>query len=263
MKRLLLLLISILAAMFIFSACSGDSSSKSKKDDAESTTVEEVTETTEAPVATYEIKTKYAVLKYPEKWKDSVKVSVSEKEPYTVSFSADKQPLFTYVFNGTEGDLLGTIIRDDGNVVVRIKTGKLDKKAKKYDDYAAMQEDLNVILQNLAKDYKFVYEEVESNDDSVYEIKTDFATLYYPQRWKDKVTVKTDKNQVQFSSGKTPLFTLSFGGNDGILLGTYDGKELRMIDYPLDDKEMANMQEDVNVILEYLRKDEKFEEVNP
>ncbi len=268
MKRLTALLL-ILIMSLMMTACSdkpseateaeatADEAAKAEQSAAENNSEQPETE---APVETYDIETKYAVLKYPKAWQDEVDVTIDDGTPYKVGFKCGEQPLFTLVFNGKEGDVLGTLIRDDGNVVVRVSMDKLDKKDKRYSDYSTMQEDVNVIFQHLKEDYQFPDGEIEDFDESVYEIKTDFATLYYPQRWKDKVTVKTDKTEVIFSNGSTPLFALSFGGENGYEVGTYNGKPLKIIDYPVESDEHANMQEDVNVILDNLRKDSKFKE---
>ena len=54
------------------------------------------------------------------------------------------------------------------------------------------------------------------------------------------------------------MFPTMFWLDSSFSFGSYDGKEIRVIDYPLEDEEMKNMQEDVNVILSRLMKDEKF-----
>lgn len=248
------------AAVCVFAGCGENDKSKDNAsatpDEANQT--ETVENTTEAPLKTYEIETKYAKLKYPERWKDTVKASINDGEPYSVTFSAGDQKLFTLYFNSAEGDAVGTLIRDDVNTVVSVSTEPLNPKAKKYSDYKTMQEDVNVIFQNLREDYEFTEEVIGDVEESVYEIKTDLTTLYYPTRWKDKVTVKSEKDKITFSSEDTPLFAFVIGSDDGIPVGTYDGKSISVIDYPVKTKEQANMQEDLNVVIRNLEKDKKF-----
>ena len=262
----------VIAMAFCLSACGGGNDSSGSSDvkqsaatkdeaasgEADSTAAPAVPEMTESEVETFEIETKYAVLKYPKKWEKDVNVKINDGDPYTVSFSSNNVPLFSLVFNGTQGDYIGTLKRDDGNVTLRIVSEHLDKNSDRYEDYASMAEDVNEILNHLHFDYGLEIGEPEEIDDSVYEIKTELATLYYPQRWKDKVSVSTKDNKVTFSSGETPLFTLVFGGEEGVPVGTYEGKQLCIIDYPVESDELANMQEDVNVILHYLIGDQGF-----
>lgn len=216
-------------------------------------------EATEEPLVTYEINTKYAVLKYPERWKDTVTVKIDDGEPYTVSFLLNDVKVFDLFFNGEQGDIIGTLDNGSEKVLLSVNTVKVDKNSDNYQTYCDMQEDVNVILKSLGEDYTFIVGvDAREDEPEVYAIETSLTDLYYPVKWREKVTVDVSDELVKFSCNGTPLFDLSFGGEKGILIGSYDGKEIRVIDYPLEDEEMKNMQEDVNVILSRLMKDEKF-----
>lgn len=127
-------------------------------------------------------------------------------------------------------------------------------------DLAEMQEDINVIFQHLVSDYDFeAGVALEKEDDSVFEIETSVTTLYYPTKWKDRVTVDVEDTKVSFSCDGTPLFDLVFTeSDDGYLLGTYSGTPINIVDYMVYDDTLAAMQEDVNVILQHLMEDENF-----
>lgn len=211
---------------------------------------------------TYPLDLGFVKLRYPKENKDKVKIDGVKKhkstDAFTVSFTADKKQLFDLSFNKNEkkGDVLGTLVLDEGNVVVYIKTYALDPNDV---EHIALQESLNVIIEALISDYGFVTGEiVEQEDNSVFEIKTDLVTLYYPNKWKDKVTVKVDGKTVSFMADKRKIFDLCFEKCDGYLLGTYDGTPIYMVEYKAENDDEIAMQQDVNVIIEYLSKDEKF-----
>ncbi len=217
------------------------------------------------------IDTKYGTLKFPAKWKDEVDVSISEDEPYTVSFvtkGTDKE-IFSLHFGGGEGYLLGTLPLNGENIEVFVEDAELDAKSKDFDKLCEIQEDVNVILNRLTEDYAFsvggASKPTEASED-VYAIKTAQATLYYPSRWKDKVEIKEKGNAVAFFSKDVEVFELQFGGKDGFSVGTYDGKDLRLVTFDFNDykddkarfEELCTMQEDANTILLYLADDSKF-----
>ncbi len=92
---------------------------------------------------TFDVKTKVVTLKYPKKWEKKVKVT--EKED-TVSFKAGDTRLFDLRFSKGDGNLLGTY-KDTPIYVVEYKV--------KTDEQKAMQQDVNVIINNLSKDKDF------------------------------------------------------------------------------------------------------------
>lgn len=252
MKRICIVLMVCLLIISL-SACA-DKAQKSSSDSATSdqaATVDEQSAIDEVPV--YTIKVNDIELKYPERWKDKVQVKVTESG---ASFAAGEVKLFDFLFNSTEGHVLGTIIGDKANTVVSVKDYPLEKETE---ELIEMQQDLNVIYRHLTKDYEFVMNEVVGkDDDATFDIETSVVTLKYPAKWKDKVQVKTYDKVVSFSAGDTKLFDLRFEKCDGFLLGTYKDTPIYIIDYPIDGDELMAMQADVNVILEHLQEDENF-----
>ncbi len=175
-------------------------------------------------------------MKYPAKWKDKVTVTKSSDK---VSFANGNTFLFEILFDSNEGNLLGTILLEDKNVVLTVKFGTLDKTSPDYEQNCACQEDINVILQNLQEDYEFaVGERIEYEDNSTFDIVTPVVTMKYPAKWKDKVTVTVTSDRVSFVNDGTPI---------------------SIVDYPVTTDEQAAMQEDVNVILGFLFNDPNFE----
>lgn len=209
---------------------------------------------------TYLIDIGFVSLRYPKEYEEAVTISGAGKynvtDQFTLRFISGETELFDLYFNEDEGDLLGTIITDEGNSVVRVKTFALDRSET---ELIAQQESLNVIIHGLISDYGFlVNEEIEEEDNAVFEIKTDVVSLYYPQKWKDKVEIKIDGNTVSFVSDGTPIFDLCFETCDGYLLGTYKDTPIYIIDYAVKGDEQIAMQQDVNVIIDYLSKDKEF-----
>lgn len=92
----------------------------------------------------FEIETPLVTLKYPNKWKDKVKVEVTGD---SVKFSDNGTPLFDLVFKETDGYLLGTY---KGTPIYMVE------HPVKNDEQAAMQQDVNVILKYLMMDSNFV-----------------------------------------------------------------------------------------------------------
>lgn len=246
MKKIMILLLSALLALALC-ACGAEKAEDSA--DAE-----------ENPGS---LSTPFAELSLPEEFEDNVESEVTSEDPYTISFKAkdDGTELFSLVFggDGEDGILMGTLPGEDENTVVYMQIPELEEKDKNYDSHASYQEGVNTIMDGLAKDNGLVIDQiVEKEDDSTFDIKTSVVTMKYPAKWQDKVTVKVGKEKVKFSNGDTPLFELVFKKCDGFLLGTYDGTPIYIVDYKVDNDEQAAMQEDVNVILQYLMEDKKF-----
>ena len=249
MKRLLAVILATLFICGIFAACGDDKKGKEGSDEL------------------FTIETEYADLRYPSKWEDKVKVDTLDDNLHTVRVSSDSKSIFDITF--TDGNtMLGTLTTDDGPVNVYVLFYELDKKDKNYEDYAAMQDDVNVITENLAKDYDFsIGKPLLEDDGKTFEIETKIVTMHYPQRWKDSVKVEADEKAVAFSCDGTPLFTIHFGAEKGELLGTYNGTKLWLETFGFDKNTLSAeqiavyeaMQEDVTVILQNLYGDDKFE----
>lgn len=267
MKKILALLLTALMVFALLTACGG----KESEDGATNTEAQkaETVAATDAPVVTYDINTDFVTLKYPEEYKDKVDVQIDGSDVYTAKFSCGDVPLFDLTFNGEEGNFLGTIVGDDGEkTVVRVISYDIDKEAENYNDLIAMAGSVNVIIDNLSKDYNFVTAEdaVNIDRDDVYEIETSVVPLYYPTAWKDEVTVEVEDAAVRFSCGDVKLFDVLFGSDKGDYIGSYKDTAVSIITYDLEKENLSSaeltnlraMQDDVNVVLDNLQKDKDF-----
>lgn len=213
--------------------------------------------------------TPYCRLAYPVRWQDAVAISTEDQDAVKFALAKDKTPLFDILFGDGDADgaLFGTMIRDEGNVVIRTRNYDADQEHEAYDQICAMQKDLNVILHALLSDYDIAINEiVPDEDNSVFAIETDVAVLYYPAKWKDMVTVDVSDTTVRFSYGEYEVFDLLFSGEDGYLLGAYGETPIRIITYDVDEGVLSQeeydnfyaMQQNVNVILQHLMEDSNF-----
>lgn len=261
MKKMVCLLLCGMMIMSLLAGCEKNDGAEDSAPVSESMVVG--TEGEE----TCPIETRYCVLRYPERWKEQVQVTIEEQGVYTVKFSADGVALFDLAFGGGDGYVLGTLKLDEGNVPVRITSYEVEFESEQYDTYCAMQEDVNVILNGLWTEYEFADGVlIEDVDDSVFGIETSVGTLYYPEKWKDQVTVDVSDSAVKFSANGIQLFDLLFGDGEGYLLGTYNGTEIRVVSYEIEQEGLSEqelndlwaMQEDVNVILQHLMEDTGF-----
>lgn len=107
-------------------------------------------------------------------------------------------------------------------------------------------------------------------NEEVITIKTNYADLKYPSKWENKVNIETKADKVCFTSAdkKVKLFDLCFGGKEGYVFGVLtsdNSTELRVVSYDIDNNlenadELCAMQEDMNVIFQYLIKEGKLTE---
>lgn len=98
----------------------------------------------------------------------------------------------------------------------------------------------------------------QKEDTKLFEIKTDVVSLYYPEKWKDKVDVKVNGKTVSFMNNGDKVFDLRFENCDGYLLGTYKNTPIYIVEYKAKNDDQVAMQQDVNVIINNLSKDKNF-----
>lgn len=212
----------------------------------------EASASSEIEESTFVIEAAGLKLRYPSRWQELVSIDVDTD---TAAFRFGDEKLFTLYFNRPEqGNVLGTVCGDE-NIVITIADYEVsDAQA------VSMQEDVNVILQHLMEDYDFAAgEAVVKESGDVFAIETPVTTLYYPAKWQDAVTVAVSDTKVSFTYGDERLFDLVFAETEnGYLLGTYDGTPIYVVDYEASSDEAVAMQEDVNVILQYLIEDDHF-----
>ncbi len=216
----------------------------------------------------FEIETRYAVLKYPIRYAEYLRVRTTDGTPLKLSFFAQTSigevELFDLLFDGGDGYLLGSFTAADGRrVPLRIVSCELPEgelSPEEFDLCCAMEEEVNTILAYLQKDYRFVFGEDGSGtgsgsseesvpfyqtDAETFTIETKYADLKYPSVWQELLSVSIKKlgtYTVSFyaktSAGELLLFELSFDGGDGYLLGLlpYKNKsvELRITSYDFD-----------------------------
>ena len=191
-------------------------------------------------------------LKYPQKWEESIDIAIDDSRAV---FSCGGEDIFALACNSDEGYVLGTVCAEE-NKVISVVEFDFDTED---DDLCAMMEDVNVILHHLMEDYDFaVGEAIETEDTSTIDIVTSVVTMKYPAKWQDEVQIDVSDSKVEFSNDGTALFDLVFEECDGYLLGTYSGTPIYIVDYDVETDEQAMMQEDVNVILQYLMEDKNF-----
>lgn len=262
MKKLLLVLLSMLLCLTAFAGCQ-------KETDGEKATADTaVADAAIDDIAVYQIETKYGNLSYPKEWKDKVHTEILQTNGYIVIFSTGVTKLFELQFNCGSGDVLGTLTHEGENVVVRVAFAELNKKSLDYESCVKMQNAVDVIVGHLVSDYGFAEgEEMYVNTDDVYEIKTDVLPLYYPAQWQDVVTVDVSGEKAAFSCGDVRLFDIVFGDSaKGTLLGSCDGTDVYAVSYDIERGELSDgeytrllaMQESIDTVIEGFGKTEGF-----
>jgi len=162
MKKITALVLCLLVLCSLLAACSKGTNDIATADSATVYEKPEVNgEDSMLKIQTYDIKTPYCTLKYPAQWEDAVKVTEKNDGNYTLSFVGtvdDKSfPLFDLVFDSDTGIKLGTLNGDEPHTISMIA---YDIDESKCDDsqaviFSGMQEDVNIIITNLKKDYDF------------------------------------------------------------------------------------------------------------
>lgn len=218
----------------------------------------------EAAAITGTITTPYADIVVPDSFIGNVKATVISEEPYVLSFATvSGTELFTLDFGKETENLLGTLELENQNIVLYATFADLDHGSSDYEINCEYQEGINTILEHLISDYDFAVNEIIENEDTAtFDIETSVVTMKYPAKWKDKVQVEVSEQGVKFSNNGTPLFDLNYVECDGYPLGEYNGTLIYFVDYPVATDEQASMQEDVNVILQYLMEDPNFVMIN-
>lgn len=153
MKKLICILVLMSFLTVLFGCAPSEKPAATENSETTATTEQLTSEMPEEPV--FDIETSVCVLKYPQKWKAAVSVDVSKN---IVRFSWGDRKLFDLIFGGDSGYLLGTYA-DVGVYVISYEPDKDLMSEEDFLTFCAMQEDINVILQNLMKDKNFVLEQ--------------------------------------------------------------------------------------------------------
>ena len=191
--------------------------------------------------------------KYPETWSDKVTAEVYEDR---IEYKYGDIPLFDILIDSEEGDLVGTVKGD----IYRTISVVVHEPEEPNEEVYAMQEDLNSVIDCLKNDYDFAEGKTVSElNEDLYEIESPAGYLHYPAKWKNQTVVVSDAEKVSFSTTDgVALFDIVFAECDGSLIGSYDGTPVYLVMYPVTTDEQYAMQEDVNVIIDELMKDEAF-----
>ena len=162
------------------------------------------------------------------------------------------------------GILLGVL----GTILVMDKTSS--GLTESVEDKNSIEE---MVDENKMVDTKSSLEEMLEGE--AFVIETPNCDLYYPLEWKEQIRVEQvegDVHIVKFfgtigEQGEHFLFSVLFGGEEGVLLGTLNEKPVYIISTTeeatetwTEDEEMTflNMQVDVNYLLGMLQKEEGF-----
>lgn len=256
MKKIISVLLTFILIGLVFFGCGN------KNAEVEETTVKRFAET-ETENGFVSIETKYCTIKYPDKYGDNLHIIIDDSGIYTVDFLYGEVFVFRIIFGaGNPFSLLGTLTADGEKITVGFLPYSYENEDVNFETYRAMQDDTEVIVENLAKDYDFeVYKDTAGNDD-VFEISFSDVKIYYPSRWKGIITVVTDEKTARFSYYGLKLFDIVTEVSDGVVpIGDYKGRSLFLVDYetdrnsvPTDDRRIISaMKDDINVIIDYLR----------
>lgn len=105
-----------------------------------------------------DIKTPYCTLKFPEEWKDYLKVEHIDSDVYTVKFYADldnRKPvlMFSIIFGGDDGEQLGAVKSTNGEIVsVNLVFESLDNvnySEKEMKIIREMQDGVNTLIDQI------------------------------------------------------------------------------------------------------------------
>ena len=203
------------------------------------------------PVTTVE--TPYGKLNFPKEWGGFLRTEIKKGTPYTVTYFADlesgkSQKLFSISFGGDAAGAVGMLKVDGSEVSVQVESVVFQPDSgwsdKEVNIVFSMQEALNDILADLKliapqqkpQEPESILPEDNGTDMA---IDTPYGELYYPSRWKDHLSVKTqEKNGYSVSfygevSGHASqcLFVVHFGNDKGIEVGTVkdpSGRDVRV-----------------------------------
>lgn len=218
---------------------------------------------------------------------NSLKAIVSDVAPYKVTILADLGEisdieLLSFYFDEEYGTYLGKITNKQGNIVtISVEKNNFDN----LENYSLL--DLNRLVQtqeNLLDEIssnlpytKMAESTFNNNDENMYiAIDTAYTQLLYPQKW-EKYLETSIYNQdgyvVNFYCNlpgheRVELFSFSFGDASDILIGYFNGLEIgvKINDESVlenlseEEKEIFyTMKEDMNLIIDQLTKNEKFQ----
>lgn len=171
------------------------------------------------------IDTPYGEIFYPAAFEDTLRIDVREDNGYRLAFFArlegrEDQPIFDLIFGDDAIDPVGVVTAADGTgTPVAVAMVDFAPDAGWLEDeknlVLAMQEAINDLVKAL---------DPLMNPSGEVEIETPYVTLRYPGVWRDQLVVEQTDNTVTFfgklpEREKTPLFSLTFGGDETGAIG--------------------------------------------
>ena len=184
------------------------------------------------------IETPYGQLLYPGEMKQTLRWEEMSSEPYILAFYGyvgdhPQQHLYDISIGTDLEDPYGTIMTPDGNtaqIAVRYypftpDSGWTEEQA---DAIYAMQETANQILEQFALVEMPMDMQPEETASEDILIKTPYGELRYPGKWANNVRIQRSSGKpylVRFyghagSIAEQHLFSLAFGGNEGVEVAT-------------------------------------------
>lgn len=230
------------------------------------------------------IDTPYGQLKYPGKWGNQLYVDTVDDDVYTISCYArinenSQCHLFDMYFGGEIGTGIGEIVTDaEKRVTVRVVSYPIERtedlsETQIFNLYA-MQEVLSDLIDQLP-----LVQNDDSSDSEDLVVETPYCSLYFPGKWEQNLVVESIDGEIYGVAfwGKMgfkdpqKLFTISFGGTEGILLGELEndsGEKIPVYVIPIEffpDEDWTkdeidgiySMQEEMNYLISKLSGDLK------
>lgn len=191
------------------------------------------------------VETPVCTLYYPREWENFLRVEMTDGEPYTVLFWAElpsgvSAELFAVSFGEESDNALGYLTAENGErLLVSVEKYELvpDEGRTEEDMFIlqAMQAAVRVLESNLPPLEPAVPDgafSMPENDGTLMAVETPWAELSYPACWAAYLTTAADEETrcVTFygtvgEHEAAELFTLCFGGEEGVPSGTVSTPE--------------------------------------
>lgn len=192
------------------------------------------------------METAYCVLKFPGKWKNQVDFQIQEGTPYgvTVYGCVEDQlqyPLFTICFDAEAENPMFWMMTEEGiRAGVTIQTYEIPWSTGWTEDMInnlyAMQEEANYVLEKLMQEYPAEAAPTEGTEEDI-RISTPYEDLHFPGKWEEQLWTEVSSEKIytvtfywkKSSEEQVPLFAVSFGDENGTLVGTVLAEDGRAI----------------------------------
>ncbi len=136
----------------VFAVVGCDSTNKALNEDSSDNTI--IAGTYEKDV--FNINTSYGILRFPQRWENITTIEVEDNTVHFIHTTTNTR-LFDVSFNSGEGYTVGSYSLNEKTVNVIVNTFEFDKTLEEYELFCNIQDDINVIINYLVSDYKFVF----------------------------------------------------------------------------------------------------------